>query len=97
MKRYWNPKDELDFLRRMEKRTNASDLVHARKTLSGQVAAHGRGLSLTLKNRAGNKAPEIGAFLQQPRELVQFIRHGIERIALPGEIEKRGRIAPGYS
>lgn len=45
-------RDELSYLRRMETRTNASDIARVRKTLSGQVAAHGRGLPLQAQCQA---------------------------------------------
>ena len=45
-RRAWNVSNELAHLRRQMTRTNASDLAAQRKTLRGQIAAHGRGLSL---------------------------------------------------
>ena len=51
-KRSFFIKDELAYLRRCETRTNASDLVSRRKVLSGQIAAHGKGLPLQAQAQA---------------------------------------------
>ena len=50
-KRYWNPSDELSYLRRMEGRTNASMLVAARKQ-GRQAAPHGQGRTLQQQAQA---------------------------------------------
>ena len=50
-KRYWNTTDERTYLKRMEYRTNAAQLVAARK-LGRQAAPHGQGLPLQAQAQA---------------------------------------------